>query len=175
MADLSTSILIVLIALAVAALLSLLSLILRRRAGLPEGRIVYADPGMWGKVEKPLYDSALGLTGKPDYLVKNHNQVIPVEVKSMWAPREPYDSHRLQLGAYCLLVERSLGQRPPYGLLRYRNRTFRIPYTTSFEDEVIGILEDIRNHKDMEEVCRSHEHPNRCARCGYRNRCDQRL
>lgn len=175
MADLSTSILIVLIALAVAALLLLLSLILRRRAGLPEGRIVYADPGMWGKVEKPLYDSALGLTGKPDYLVKNHNQVIPVEVKSMWAPREPYDSHRLQLGAYCLLVERSLGQRPPYGLLRYRNRTFRIPYTTSFEDEVIGILEDIRDHKDMEEVCRSHEHPNRCARCGYRNRCDQRL
>ena len=175
MADLSTSILIVLIALAVAALLSLLSLILRRRAGLPEGRIVYADPGMWGKVEKPLYDSALGLTGKPDYLVKNHNQVIPVEVKSMWAPREPYDSHRLQLGAYCLLVERSLGQRPPYGLLRYRNRTFRIPYTTSFEDEVIGILEDIRDHKDMEEVRRSHEHPNRCARCGYRNRCVQRL
>jgi len=175
MADLSTSILIVFIALAVAALLLVLSLILRRRAGLPEGRIVYADPGMWGKVEKPLYDSALGLTGKPDYLVKNHNQVIPVEVKSMWAPREPYDSHRLQLGAYCLLVERSLGQRPPYGLLRYRNRTFRIPYTTSFEDEVIGILEDIRDHKDMEEVCRSHEHPNRCARCGYRNRCDQRL
>ena len=175
MADLSTSILIVFIALAAAALLLLLSLILRRRAGLTEGRIVYADPGMWGKVEKPLYDSALGLTGKPDYLVKNHNQVIPVEVKSMWAPREPYDSHRLQLGAYCLLVERSLGQRPPYGLLRYRNRTFRIPYTTSFEDEVIGILEDIRDHKDMEEVCRSHEHPNRCARCGYRNRCDQRL
>lgn len=175
MGDLSTSILIVIVALAMAALLLLLSLILRRRAGLPEGRIVYADPGMWGKVEKPLYDSTLGLTGKPDYLVKNHNQVIPVEVKSMWAPREPYDSHRLQLGAYCLLVERSLGQRPLYGLLRYRNRTFRIPYTSSFEDEVIGILEDIRDHKDLEEVCRSHEHPNRCARCGYRNRCDQRL
>jgi len=175
MGDLSTSILIVFISLAAAALLLVLSLILRRRTGLPEGRIVYADPGMWGKVEKPLYDSALGLTGKPDYLVKNHSQIIPVEVKSMWAPTEPYASHRLQLGAYCLLVERSLGQRPPYGLLRYRNRTFRIPYTTSFEDEVIGILEDIRDHKDMEEVCRSHEHPNRCARCGYRNRCDQRL
>jgi CRISPR-associated exonuclease Cas4 len=175
MADLSTSLFIVLIALATAALLLVLSLILRRRSGLPEGRIVYADPGLWGKVEKPMYDSALGLTGKPDYLVKNHNQVIPVEVKSMWAPREPYDSHRLQLGAYCLLVERSLGQRPPYGLLRYRNRTFRIPYTTSFEDEVLKILENIRDHKDLEDVCRSHEHPNRCARCGYRNRCDQRL
>ena len=52
---------------------------------------------------------------------------------------------------HVLLVERSLGQRPPYGLLRYRNRTFRIPYTTSFEDEVIGILEDIRDlpHKNL--------------------------
>lgn len=175
MADLSTSLIIVFIALGAAVFLLVLSLILRRRAGLPEGRIVYSDPGLWGKVEKPMYDSALGLTGKPDYLVKNHHQVIPVEVKSMWAPREPYDSHRLQLGAYCLLVERSLGQRPPYGLLRYRNRTFRIPFTSSFEDEVIGILEDIRNHKDLEDACRSHEHPNRCARCGYRNRCDQRL
>jgi CRISPR-associated exonuclease Cas4 len=163
------------IVLLAAVLLFFISLVINRRTGVPEGRIVYADPGLWGKTEKPMYDSELGLTGKPDYLVKKNNQVIPVEVKSMWAPQTPYDSHRLQLGAYCILVDRSMNVRPPYGLLRYRNRTFRINFTDDFETEVIDILEDIRSHKDMEEVCRSHDHPNRCARCGYRNRCDQRL
>lgn len=164
-----------LIALIGAVLLMITSLIIRRRTGVPEGKIVYADPGLWGKAEKPLYDSALGLTGKPDYLVKKNDHFIPVEIKSIWAPPLPYASHRLQLGAYCLLVERALGQRPPYGLLRYRNRTFKIPFTDSFEEEVIEVLEDIRSHKDMDEVCRSHDHPNRCARCGFRDLCDQRL
>jgi CRISPR-associated exonuclease Cas4 len=164
-----------LIALLGAALLLTLSMIIRRRTGVPEGRIVYTDPGLWGKTEKPIYDSAFGLTGKPDFLVKKNSQLIPVEVKSMWAPRVPYDSHRLQLGAYCLLVERSLGKRPPYGLLRYRNRTFRIPYSVDFEKEIMEVIEDIRSHKDMIEICRSHNQSKRCARCGYRNRCDQRL
>ncbi|HWT77906.1 MAG TPA: CRISPR-associated protein Cas4, partial [Candidatus Methylomirabilis sp.] len=44
----------------------------RRRAetGLPGGRVIYADPKQWGRVEEPLYDARLGLTGKPDYLVR---------------------------------------------------------------------------------------------------------
>lgn len=163
------------IALLAAVFLLGLSFIIRRRTGVPEGKIIYADPGFWGRAEKPLYDSALGLTGKPDYLVKKKGQLIPVEVKSMWAPPAPYDSHRLQLGAYCLLVESSFGRRPAYGLLRYRNRTFRIPFTREFEQEVLEVIEDIRSHKDMDEVCRSHEQPARCARCGYRHRCSQRL
>ena len=36
----------------------------------------------WGKLERPLYDQALDLTGKPDYLVQQNGQIIPVEVKS---------------------------------------------------------------------------------------------
>jgi CRISPR-associated exonuclease Cas4 len=163
------------IALICAILLLITSWIIRRGTGVPEGKIIYADPGLWGKVEKPLYNSALGLTGKPDYLVKKNDHFIPVEIKSMWAPPSPYSSHRLQLGAYCLLVDRTFGRRPPYGLLRYRNRTFKIPFSASFEEEVIDVLEEIRDHKDMDDICRSHNHPNRCARCGYRDRCDQRL
>lgn len=149
--------------------------LIRRRTGIPEGKIVYADPGLWGRVEKPLYDSGLGLTGKPDYLVKKNGLYIPVEVKSMWAPGTPYDSHRLQLGAYCLLVEKAFNRRPPYGLLRYRNRTFRIPFTDAFEAEILETLAEVRAHKELDAVDRSHDQPGRCARCGYRDRCDQRI
>lgn len=162
-------------ALLLALALLLISRAIKRSSGMPEGKIVYADPGLWGKPEKPFYDSLLGLTGKPDYLIRRSQTIIPVEVKSMWAPREPYDSHVLQLGAYCLLADRHFGQRPDYGLLRYRNRTFKIPFTSALEEEVLETIQTIRGYKELDEVCRSHDQPNRCARCGFRERCDQRL
>ena len=66
--------------------------------------MVYTDTGAWGKVEKPLYYHALGLTGKPDYLVERDGILIPVEVKSGRTPEAPYDSHIFQLAAYCLFT-----------------------------------------------------------------------
>ncbi len=155
--------------------LLLVARLIKKANGMPEGRIVYADPGLWGRPEKPFYDSALGLTGKPDYLIKQGDTIVPVEVKSMWAPREPYDSHVLQMGAYCLLAERHYGVRPDHGLLRYRNRTFNISFSSALEDEVLETIQAIRDQKELDDICRSHDQPNRCARCGYRQHCDQRL
>ena len=148
---------------------------LRRASGLPGGKITYADHGLRARPEKPLYDAALGLTGKPDYLVRSQDGTIPMEVKSMWAPFTPYDSHVMQLGAYCILVEKQFHVRPPHGLLRYRNRTFRVPFTPELEEAVISHIERIRGLKEKEGADRSHEQPNRCARCGYRHICDQRI
>jgi len=147
----------------------------KQRIGLPAGEIIYADDGRWGKSRKPLYDSALGLTGKPDYLIKKKDVLIPVEVKSTWAPSHPYDSHILQLAAYCLLTASTSDKRPPYGLLRYRNRTFKIAYTEELEEEVINLVHEIRSAKNLAVLDRSHTQANRCARCGYRSICIQRL
>ena len=132
-------------------------------------------PGLWGKPEKPFYDSGLGLTGKPDYVVNQKGRLLPVEVKSAWAPSVPYDSHILQLGAYCLLIEKVTGKRPPYGILKYRNRTFAIDYTNSLEDAVLEIIEKIQKQKKRSQASRSHDEARRCAHCGYRKVCDQRL
>ena len=85
----------------------------RAASGLPEGRVIAADTGSWKRLEKPLYDAQTGLTGRPDYIVEQAGALIPVEVKSGWAPAEPRNSHLFQLAAYCLLVERSSGKRPP--------------------------------------------------------------
>ncbi|MFN7037884.1 MAG: CRISPR-associated protein Cas4, partial [Bellilinea sp.] len=93
----------------------------QRRSGLPPGRVLYSDPKIIGEPERPLFDPDTLLTGKPDYLVREGAAVIPVEVKSGWAPAEPHPGHVFQLMAYCRLVERSMGVRPPYGILRYRN------------------------------------------------------
>ncbi|MGC1377373.1 MAG: CRISPR-associated protein Cas4 [Anaerolineales bacterium] len=147
----------------------------RRAAGLPGGRVIYSDTRAWGKVEKPLYDNALGLTGKPDYLVEQNGRLIPVEVKSGRAPEVPYDSHIYQVAAYCLLVERTMGSRPPYGIIHYADRDFAVDYTHDLENALLDILAEIRRDERREEVKRSHDSPGRCAKCGFRNVCEEKL
>jgi CRISPR-associated exonuclease Cas4 len=147
----------------------------RKQAGLPGGRIIYTDTRAWGEVEKPLYDAQLGLAGKPDYLVEQNGQIIPVEVKSGRAPDAPYDSHIYQIAAYCLLVQRGMGKRPPYGIIHYSDRDFAVDYTPELENNLLDVLAEMRRDEARTGVARSHEVPARCHRCGYRDLCDQKL
>ena len=147
----------------------------QKEAGLPGGRVIYTDTRGWGKLERPLYNDLLGLTGKPDYLVQEKGQIIPVEVKSGRAPESPYDSHIYQLAAYCLLVEKSYGKRPPYGIIHYENRDFAVDYTPELESSLLDLLAEMRRDELKREVERSHEQAARCARCGFKSTCDQSL
>ena len=147
----------------------------RKSAGLPGGRVIYADTRGWGPVEKPLFDPVLGLTGKPDYLVSQAQKIIPVEVKSSRVREAPFDEHIFQLAAYCLLVERVHGTRPPYGILHYPNRTYAVDYTPGLESALLDLLAEMRRQDRRASVDRSHEAPARCRGCGYRTICDQRL
>jgi CRISPR-associated exonuclease Cas4 len=148
----------------------------QRDAGLPGGRVIYTDTRAWGApLEKPLFDSKLGLTGKPDYLVEQKGQIIPIEVKSGRAPESPYDSHIFQLAAYCLLVEKTYGKRPPYGIIHYSTRDFAVDYTPALESSLLDLLADIRRDENRAEVACSHDEPARCRKCGFRSSCDQKL
>jgi len=165
-----------------AVLLALIALLLlwlasrrQQETGLPAGRVIYSDTSGWGKVEKPLFDMQLGLTGRPDYLVTRPEGIIPVEYKSRPAPTEPYDGHIFQLAVYCLLVEKTTGKRPPYGIIRYSNRSFAIDYTPELEDALMDLLAEIRRMERKRTIHRSHDNPALCAGCGYRSTCDQSL
>lgn len=147
----------------------------RRESGLPEGRVIYADTSEWTRVNKPLYDPELRLTGKPDYLVEKGNDLIPVEVKSTRVKQTPYDSHIYQLAAYCLLVQNVYRQRPPYGILHYPNRTLKVDYTKEIESSTLGVLENMRYLSQNGVVDRSHESKTRCLKCSYNYICDQAL
>jgi CRISPR-associated exonuclease Cas4 len=171
---------IILVLLAAALALFWLSRRQRKASGLPGGRIVYSDTYSWGPVEEPLYDPRLGLVGKPDYLIEQGEELIPVEVKSGRAPEGPYDTHIFQLASYCLLVERVYGRRPAYGLLHYSpasgaGHTFAIDYTQDLEAALLDLLDEIRQQERRKEVHRSHEAAARCRGCGFRSTCDERL
>lgn len=142
--------------------------------------MIYSDTSTWQPAEEPLYDSQTGLTGRPDYLIEQAQTIIPVEVKSGRIPHGPYDSHILQLAAYCLLVERVYGTRPPHGVIHYTNgpratRTFAIEYTPELEDALLDTLADMRVHERKKSADRSHESAARCRGCGFRKVCDQSL
>jgi CRISPR-associated exonuclease Cas4 len=147
----------------------------RKAIGMPAGRIIYADTSSWGPVKEPLYDANLGLTGRPDYIVQQGEQWIPVEVKSSRVSEAPFDSHIFQLAAYCRLVQLTYGQRPPYGILHYPNRTFAIDFTPELETAMLDLLAEMRAQDHRKEVSRSHENAGRCKGCGFRSICNQKL
>lgn len=169
--------LIILLLALLAALLFVWSKQKEHQAGLPRGKVVYADTNQWQAVPAPLYDPLLKLTGKPDYIVRLPDGIqVPIEVKSMPAPAQPYGNHIMQLAAYCLLLERTSGERPPYGLLRYREQTFQVDYTTELEQAILALIEEIREvERQGEASARSHTEAGRCRGCGYREICNQRL
>jgi CRISPR-associated exonuclease Cas4 len=147
----------------------------RRRSGLPPGRVIYADTGAWQRVERPLFSRRHRLTGKPDYLLQDGDEIIPVEIKSGAAPPQPYPSHVLQLAAYCLLVAETYGARPSYGIVRYRDQTFAVDFTAHLETWLLDTLDEIRQDAAADDVPRSHDNPAQCAACGYRPFCNQSL
>ena len=161
-----------------------------RRTGLPQGSLIYGDTGApVGRVapvtlneegerqERPLVSRLYGLTGRPDYLVRTREGVVPVEAKSTRKPASgvPYDSHLMQLAAYCLLVEDQLGEPVPYGVVRYRDGEVRVRFTPELRESLLALLAEMRETRDAEEAHRSHEEPPRCAACSYLDACDESL
>lgn len=163
--------------------LGLLALILlataskyRSEAGLPRGRIIYNDAA--GLARGEFYSEKYGLKGKPDYLVKEiYGTVIPVEVKSRNLPPngEPYPSHIYQLGAYFILIEEELGKRPPYGLIRYNDETIEVDNTPELREDVLELMEEMRDCLEEDYAERSHKQKGRCINCSMAHACDQRL
>ena len=72
-------------------------------------------------------------------------------------------------------MEKAYGKRPPYGIIHYNDRDFAIDYTPELEFALMELLADMRRDERKGDVERSHEYRARCARCGYKNICDQSL
>ena len=147
----------------------------RSQTGVPAGQVIQSDTSTWRRPDRPLFSARYRLTGRPDYVVDDGQNRIPVEVKSSRAPAQPHASHVMQLAAYCLLVRETWSRRPPYGILQYADRTFAIDFTPQLEQELLDLLSAMRVEIDADEVHRHHNQPGRCARCGFRPICDESL
>lgn len=167
---------VILLLLGMALVLVCVARALQGRSGLPPGQVVYSDTGAWQPNEHSLFSARYHLSGKPDYLVREGTSIIPIEVKSGLAPPAPRDGHVMQLAVYCLLVEDQLGHCPPYGLIHYADRTYKVAFTDDLRAEVLKLLEQMRHHAALPGgPQRDHLSPGRCRGCGQREACDERL
>lgn len=162
-----------LLALAIAAALVLGSgwALWRRSRALRWGAPVAFDDGARTPVD--LYDPTLRLAGRPDEIRRTRGGLtVPVEVKTRAAPRNGvYPSHRLQVEAYALLLERSTGRAPAYGIVSYGDGVARaVPWNREARDEVLRTLALVRGPYDG----RATPSPRKCAGCRWRERCDVR-
>jgi hypothetical protein len=138
---------------------------LRRSRGLGEGRTVSLDRVL-------LTSYRLGLTGRPDRLVKASGTVIPEEWKSAGVLRS---YHRAQMGVYFLLVEEELRTHPPHGFVVLGDGTrHRIENTEKLRAWVLELAARIRAARA--EVTRPipvSPWPGQCRPCGMRGHCSQ--
>jgi CRISPR-associated exonuclease Cas4 len=142
----------------------------QRRQQRRSGRLLAADlpsrPGM--RLRSPRFRIA----GRPDEIRElPDGRWIPVELKSRPSPRAgPPASHRIQVAAYCLLVEETTGRSPPYGLLRYRDGgEFRIDWTPEVRHQLL----DLRAEMAIPYDGRARPSPGRCSGCAWRRACDR--
>ena len=148
---------------------------LRARTGLPHGRVIYSDTGAWQRNEQALFSKTHQLSGKPDYLVRQNTQIIPVEVKSAKAPAQPREGHILQLAAYCLLVEENYEVRPSHGIIQYADKQFAVDYTPKLERELLIVMDQMRQDYANGDAQRSHNEVWRCTGCGLKENCELRI
>jgi CRISPR-associated exonuclease Cas4 len=125
---------------------------------------------------EPLCSDHYQLTGKPDYILRTKEGLVPIEVKSRSQPRTgiPYLNHRLQLAAHCLLVEEAFGSSVPFGEIHYINQIIRVPFDDVVRAELLEMLNRIQASVGAEQH-RSHRERARCKGCGHRGHCGEEL
>ena len=135
------------------------------------GAAVSFDDGSRPTVD--LIADRLHLVGRPDELRRlADGRVVPIELKSRRAPRSgTFRSHRVQVEAYCLLIESSTGRSPPYGVVAYAGGESRtVPWDRAAREEVLGVLAAVRGRYDG----RATPSAAKCHGCRWRDGCDAR-
>jgi len=148
----------------------------RREGGafdLPD-EILYADAGR--STADLLVSERYHLIGRPDYVLEESGERIPVERKDrMLTHSGPHESERLQLAAYCLLLEERDGRPVNRGRLQYQNTSLDIPFDETLRRKLLATLAAIEASADLPNVRRSHPSPARCQGCAFRMHCPESL
>lgn len=135
------------------------------------GKIEYIGES---KGEDEIISEKYGIRGKPDYILKLNDDYIPVEEKS-FVSDYPKFSHVMQVTAYCMIIEDKYGKPPPYGIIKYENRQFKIPYEKRWKNAVLKIKENMMKDIEKGESHRNHSNEKKCEGCARREYCPERL
>jgi CRISPR-associated exonuclease Cas4 len=138
---------------------------MRRRRGLGSGKTVSLD-------QISLTSRRLGLTGRPDRLIKVDGTIIVEEWKSARTLR-PW--HRAQMGCYFLLIEEELRTRPSQGFIVCGDGSrHRIENDEALRAWVLDLAGQIRAARaNVTQPIPVKPVPGQCRPCGMRGHCGQ--
>ncbi|MEK6820397.1 MAG: CRISPR-associated protein Cas4 [Nanoarchaeota archaeon] len=100
----------------------------------------------------------LGLKGRIDR-VRLEEEILPYEIKTR---DEIYESDKIQLAAYSLLLQEEFGKKVDKGIVETKTKKQEVELTDEMKDRVLQIAEEIRNMKEA-------EMPNNFKKCRYCN------
>ena len=118
------------------------------------------------------------LAGRPDYMIKENNLRIPVEVKTGRRPKAPFFSHVLQIGAYCLLSEETFQKSPTHGQIRYgfENEPHHVDWEPKLKTLVLEKIEEMNDILEgRTKAHRNHKRVGKCNNCSRRKGCPERF
>ena len=148
---------------------------MKNKYKIQHGSIAYSD---LNKPARPLFSKRYMIAGKPDYIVKNDGNYIPVEFKAS-KYENPQKNHIFQLAAYCHLVEENYGGFVPYGVLVYNNNNnnsqHKIAFNPGIRFDLESTLKDMRHIIRSRDVMRNHNDLSRCRNCSMKSYCDKRI
>lgn len=151
----------------------------RKSTGIPTGEVFYQDLVGQPFTARDLRSPKLGISGKPDCLIRTAEGIVPVELKKSKRPPargEVYPNHMIQNLAYCALVEEQLGERVPYGLVIYEGQQVRrVEFTDCNRKWLMHTIAAVQAARLQKQANRNHNQRGRCFGCGVRDKCDQAL
>ncbi|MEM0449902.1 MAG: CRISPR-associated protein Cas4 [Methanomassiliicoccales archaeon] len=135
-----------------------------------QGNIRYVD----SSGSRLLRSERYGLQGRPDLILEQNGEYVPVEVKTGRTPRGPLFSHILQVAAYCLLLEED-GKPVSHGLIHYEEAEHEVEFNQDMRALVLSKLEEMRSLMSSGNVHRNHNRPGKCRTCSRREVCPEAL
>jgi len=113
--------------------------------------------------EYELISEKFRLKGRIDRL-EIGNEIIPYELKSR---ENIYDSDKIQLAAYALLLEDFFNKKISFGIIETKSQKQEIIINEEMKKQVLEIADKIRNMKDAEITSNF----GKCQNCGLREEC----
>lgn len=133
------------------------------------------------KIKSEIYidSDELHLKGVVDQIYVYKDGIVPIELKTGNCPKEDvWPNHKIQIGAYALLLEKEFKQKVKEGFVHYldANTKRHIPINPFLILEIKDLINKVNLVLSEEKVPEFTTNPNKCSSCGLKQRCyDNRL
>lgn len=109
----------------------------------------------------------LGIKGRIDRIKIENNTITPFELKTR---ADIYDSDKIQLAAYALLLEDKFKRKIENGIIETKDKSQEISLSQDLKNKVLEIAENIRNFSEDSEP-NFQNNFNKCRYCPFEKEC----